>query len=175
MKLVAKQAVQNEDEVQLVASGLLNTGNGDVTGRFALRKKLLLSEKPASSWVDLGATYTAPGNALVYGSTAKKKVALSADGYLTLAAKGSVSFGSGALPGRTRTMRGGRRLRDAPPYAVAANFELCQRLMDVTPNQDIKLKLGYDAATRNFYGQVRENLWTLNVDFRGRWQLLYDM
>jgi len=53
--------------------------------------------------------------------------------------------------------------------------ELSQKVFNFTEDQDVKVKLGYDVATRKPYGQIRENNWTLNTDFRKKFSLNYDL
>jgi len=39
----------------------------------------------------------------------------------------------------------------------------------------LKLKLGYDAVKRGFYGQIRENNWSFNTNFKDKWDVQYDL
>ena len=39
----------------------------------------------------------------------------------------------------------------------------------------LSLSLSLSFAVQTFYGQVRENNWTFNTDFRGYWGISYDL
>ncbi|GLT64110.1 hypothetical protein SLA2020_366220 [Shorea laevis] len=42
-------------------------------------------------------------------------------------------------------------------------------------DQDIRVKLGYEAFAKVPYLQIRENNWTFNADVNGRWNVRYDL
>ena len=37
------------------------------------------------------------------------------------------------------------------------------------------MRLGYDLAKQKLYGQIRENNWTFNTDFKDRLDVRYDL
>lgn len=54
-------------------------------------------------------------------------------------------------------------------------MELSQKIFNFTEDQDLRLQLGYDLANKQPYGQIRENNWTLNTNFRNTWSISYDL
>ncbi len=42
-------------------------------------------------------------------------------------------------------------------------MELSQKVFNFTEDQDLKIRVGYDVARRQPYGQLRENNWTLDT------------
>jgi len=58
---------------------------------------------------------------------------------------------------------------------VAGSVELTKKIFNFVEDQDLKLRLGYDLCERGFYGQIRENNWTFNTNFRDKWDVKYDL
>ena len=57
-----------------------------------------------------------------------------------------------------------------------AKIELSKTLFNFQPDQDLNMKIGFNAQTKRFYGQIRENNWSINTDFsRNRWNFQYDL
>lgn len=56
-----------------------------------------------------------------------------------------------------------------------SKLELSQKIFNFTEDQDLRLQLGYDLANKQPYGQIRENNWTLNTNFRDTWSISYDL
>ena len=55
-------------------------------------------------------------------------------------------------------------------------MELTQKIFNFQEDQDLKLRLGFNAgAGAILYGQIRENNWTFNTDFKDRWDVRYDL
>ncbi|CAH9094790.1 unnamed protein product [Cuscuta europaea] len=51
-------------------------------------------------------------------------------------------------------------------------------IWDVTnfnKDQDLRIKVGYEAFEKVPYVQIRENNWTLNADLKGRWNVRYGL
>ncbi|XP_004500837.1 outer envelope pore protein 21, chloroplastic [Cicer arietinum] len=42
-------------------------------------------------------------------------------------------------------------------------------------DQDVRLRLGYEIFEQVPYLQIRENNWTFNADYKGRWNVRYDL
>ncbi|XP_078448475.1 outer envelope pore protein 21, chloroplastic-like [Wolffia australiana] len=51
--------------------------------------------------------------------------------------------------------------------------ELTLGILNFQTDQDLRLKLGYEAFNKVPYFQLRENCWTLNVDSHGKWNVRY--
>ncbi|KAF5739287.1 outer envelope pore protein 21 chloroplastic [Tripterygium wilfordii] len=53
--------------------------------------------------------------------------------------------------------------------------EFTWSLLNFQKDQDVRLKIGYEAFDKVPYMQIKENNWTLNGDMNGRWNLRYDL
>ncbi|XP_057436801.1 outer envelope pore protein 21, chloroplastic-like [Lotus japonicus] len=42
-------------------------------------------------------------------------------------------------------------------------------------DQDVRLRVGYEIFDQVPYLQIRENNWTFNADYKGRWNVRYDL
>ena len=110
------------------------------------------------SRVDMGLSYATTQDDVTYGISGKKSFDLTDDGLTTLDVKGGVSMGSKA------------RAAD-----VDARLELTQKIFNFQEDQDLKLRVGVDLGSRKLYGQIRENNWTFNTDFKEKWDVRYDL
>mmetsp|Transcript_15776 Transcript_15776/g.40203 ORF Transcript_15776/g.40203 Transcript_15776/m.40203 type:complete len:180 (-) Transcript_15776:195-734(-) len=148
-------------EQVLTLKGRLDTSNGKWQGDIKLRKKFFADSKfPLFTRADVGASYSTKSDEVLYGLKAKKCIELSPDGLLSLDVKGGYQMAA-ALPTTKKVWD--------------CRVELSQKVFNFTEDQDVKVKLGYDVATRKPYGQIRENNWTLNTDFRKKFSLNYDL
>ncbi|KAK3282147.1 hypothetical protein CYMTET_10101 [Cymbomonas tetramitiformis] len=141
-----------------------NQKHGDVTPlRFYSKKIASLRKKffpQTLTRLDLGALYTTDADDIRYCMKAKKSVELSDDGLLSLDFKGACSVSASRKPLRA-------------DFTGCA--ELSRKVFNFTEDQDLKLKIGYNAKDKVVYAQVRENNWTLNMDVNGRWGIRYDL
>ncbi|XP_050378147.1 outer envelope pore protein 21B, chloroplastic [Argentina anserina] len=53
--------------------------------------------------------------------------------------------------------------------------EFSWSIIDFQKDQDVRFKVGYDLIEKVPYAQIRENNWTLNADFNGRWNVRFDL
>ncbi|KAJ8538209.1 hypothetical protein K7X08_014749 [Anisodus acutangulus] len=53
--------------------------------------------------------------------------------------------------------------------------EFTWNIMDVTKDQDMRLKVGYEVVEKVPYFQIRETNWSLNVNSNGKWKVRYDL
>ena len=158
LELHATEHFVSDDSVVLTVQGNLNTKTGACQGGLSLRKRFF--PEATNRWytrADLGASYETATDEIRYGAEAKKSFELTADGLLTFDVEGGVQISAA----RRRTWNG--------------RVEVSQKIFNFTEDQDLKLKVGYDAAKRRPYGQIRENNWTLDTDFRKNWSLKYDL
>ena len=137
-------------------SGSLDTKDGRVESRAYVRKKFF--PDAFLSRVDMGLSYATTQDDVTYGICGKKSFDLTDDGLTTLDVKGGVSMGSKA------------RAAD-----VDARLELTQKIFNFQEDQDLKLRVGLDLGSRKLYGQIRENNWTFNTDFKEKWDVRYDL
>jgi len=158
LSLVAKERFVSDDSVVLTVQGRLNTKTGACEGKLALKKKFF--PEATNKWytrADLGASYQTKTDEIEYGVEAKKSFELTDDGLLKLDVNGGLHMSAA----RRRTWTG--------------KVEVSQKIFNFTEDQDLKISVGYDVAGLKPYGQVRENNWTLDTDFRRNWSLKYDL
>ena len=110
------------------------------------------------SRVDMGLSYATTQDDVQYGVAGKKSFELTDDWLTTLDIKGGMTMGS--------------RARGAE---FDGRVELTQKIFNFQEDQDLKLRLGFNVGERSFYGQIRENNWTFNTDFKDRWDVRYDL
>ena len=156
LRLFAKEKFSNDDNYVLTVSGSLDTKDGRVESRAYVRKKFF--PEAVLYRVDMGLSYATTADDVKYGIAGKKSFELTDDGLTTLDVKGGVTMGSKA--------------RHAE---VSGAVELTQKIFNFQEDQDLKLRLGYDLAKQKLYGQIRENNWTFNTDFKDRWDVRYDL
>ncbi|KAE9603482.1 hypothetical protein Lal_00002490 [Lupinus albus] len=53
--------------------------------------------------------------------------------------------------------------------------ELSWSILNFQKDQDLRLRLGYEVFQQVPYLQIRENNWTFNADYKGRWNVRYDL
>ncbi|XP_073046382.1 LOW QUALITY PROTEIN: outer envelope pore protein 21B, chloroplastic-like [Primulina eburnea] len=53
--------------------------------------------------------------------------------------------------------------------------EFCWNIFNIRKDQDLRLKFGCDAVDRIPYLQIRENNWTFNAYWNGKWNVRYDL
>ncbi|QCE16783.1 hypothetical protein DEO72_LG11g3802 [Vigna unguiculata] len=53
--------------------------------------------------------------------------------------------------------------------------EVLLNLFNFKQDQDIRLKIGCEYFEKVPYLQIRENNWTINADYKGRWNVRYDL
>ena len=138
-------------------SGSLDTRDGRVESRAYVRKKFFPDS--VLTRVDMGLSYATTQDDVRYGLNGRRTFDITDDGLLTLDVKGGCMVGS----------KGAKR-----PDVVGC-VELTQKIFNFQEDQDLKLRLGYDLRERGFYGQIRENNWTFNTNFRDKWDVKYDL
>jgi len=153
--LHAKEHFVSDDNVVLSVSGRLATDDGAFRGKAKLRRKFF---PEINTRVDVGAKYESDIEQLSYGASARKTFELSSDGLLSLDLKAAYAY----APGRKN-------------HVWKSKVELSQKIFNFTEDQDLRLQLGYDLANKQPYGQIRENNWTLNTNFRNTWSISYDL
>ncbi|KAI4336683.1 hypothetical protein L6164_015179 [Bauhinia variegata] len=53
--------------------------------------------------------------------------------------------------------------------------EFSWSIFNFQKDQDVRLRVGYEVFEQVPYLQIRENNWTLNADYKGRWNVRYDL
>ncbi|XP_061372784.1 outer envelope pore protein 21, chloroplastic-like isoform X2 [Gastrolobium bilobum] len=53
--------------------------------------------------------------------------------------------------------------------------EFSWSIFNFQKDQDVRLRLGYEIFEQVPYLQIRENNWTLNADYKGRWNVRFDL
>ncbi|MED6183563.1 Outer envelope pore protein 21, chloroplastic [Stylosanthes scabra] len=57
----------------------------------------------------------------------------------------------------------------------SAAAEFSWSIFDFQKDQDVRLRLGYEIFEQIPYVQLRENNWTFNADYKGRWSVRFDL
>eukprot|EP00271_Cylindrocystis_brebissonii_P022680 TRINITY_DN8810_c0_g1_i1.p1 TRINITY_DN8810_c0_g1~~TRINITY_DN8810_c0_g1_i1.p1 ORF type:complete len:176 (-),score=23.30 TRINITY_DN8810_c0_g1_i1:531-1058(-) len=160
--IYAKETFASDPEpnVSLHFRGHVNTVTRKLGGTLAFRKKLL--PKRLTKF-EVGATMDLGSRAVSYDVEVKQSLELSSSGQRSLDLKGEYKY--------TPSMSSSK---------VKGTLELCQNVFNFTDSQDLKLKLGCNLVSQRPFVSVRENNWTLNVEF-GRnpriasWHVFYDL
>lgn len=58
---------------------------------------------------------------------------------------------------------------------IEGTIELTHKVFNFQEDQDLRLRLGYDVATRKPYANLRENNWSFQTDFQRSWSVCYDL
>ncbi|XP_052109166.1 outer envelope pore protein 21, chloroplastic [Arachis duranensis] len=53
--------------------------------------------------------------------------------------------------------------------------EFSWNIFNFQKDQDVRLRLGYEVFEQVPYVQLRENNWTFNADYKGRWSVRFDL
>lgn len=154
LMLYAKEKFLLEKSLLLQVHGKLNTHTGSISGETQLKKRFapgLLTS------VEVGAKFDSKLRDITYDVRGKKSLSLSDDGLLSLDVKGGYNFNPRFQAGTAK-----------------AAVELSYKLFDFTEDQDLRLKVGYNALDQHPYLQIRENNWTFNAG-NGHWSVRYDL
>ncbi|GAU30151.1 hypothetical protein TSUD_311020 [Trifolium subterraneum] len=100
----------------------------------------------------------AKNDKLRYTVRAKKTFLVSNDGLINFKVKGTCDVDQDF---KERKSRGGA--------------EFSWNIFNFQKDQDIRLRVGYEAFQQVPYLQIRENNWTFNADYKGRWNVRYDL
>lgn len=155
MVLHAKEKFLLEKSVLLQVHGKLDTHTGSIAGQAQLKKKFA---PELLTTVDVGANFDSKLREIKYDIRGKKSLSLSDDGLLSVDLKGGYSYNPRVQLGQ-----------------ASARVELSYKIFNFTEDQDLKLKVGYNAVEQSPYFQIRENNWTLNAASNGHWSVRYDL
>ncbi|CEF98552.1 unnamed product [Ostreococcus tauri] len=161
--LFAKERFTNNEDVVLTVSGSLDTRDGRIDGRAHVRKRFFAPARTtplAPDRADIGLTYETRRDDVRYGARVRKllDVTPSGSGMTTLGIRGGVSYGI---------------KRQAAE--IEGTIELTHKVFNFQEDQDLRLRLGYDVATRKPYANLRENNWSFQTDFQRSWSVCYDL
>eukprot|EP00897_Mesotaenium_endlicherianum_P004183 jgi/Mesen1/3793/ME000206S02975 len=162
--LHAKENFVSDGNIVLQVHGRLNTQTGSPSAIIQLRKKFfpeLLTNINVGARLDVGEGQSPE---ILYNVSSKKTIELTDNGLLALDFKAGIHYNANMKQGK--------------PKGVV---ELSQKVFNFTDDQDLKIKLGYDVVNKRPYCQLRENNWTMNVDFKNNniqnpsWSITYDL
>jgi len=158
--IFVKQRFTNSENYCLTLSGNIDLQNAKCKANAYVRKKFFPSDlNPIVSRIDCGVNYDTETDDVIYKLRGKKSFDITSDGLTTLDVKGGVDL---SITSSTPKMD--------------AKIELSKTLFNFQPDQDLNMKIGFNAQTKRFYGQIRENNWSINTDFsRNRWNFQYDL
>ena len=158
--IFVKQRFTNSENYCLTLSGNIDLQNAKCKANAYVRKKFYPTDlNPIVSRIDCGVNYDTETDDVIYKLRGKKSFDITSDGLTTLDVKGGVDL---SITSSTPKMD--------------AKIELSKTLFNFQPDQDLNMKIGFNAQTKRFYGQIRENNWSINTDFsRNRWNFQYDL
>ena len=158
--IFVKQRFTNSENYCLTLSGNIDLQNAKCKANAYVRKKFFPSDlNPIVYRIDCGVNYDTETDDVIYKLRGKKSFDITSDGLTTLDVKGGVDL---SITSSTPKMD--------------AKIELSKTLFNFQPDQDLNMKIGFNAQTKRFYGQIRENNWSINTDFsRNRWNFQYDL
>lgn len=158
--IFVKQRFTNSENYCLTLSGNIDLQNAKCKANAYVRKKFFPTDlNPIVSRIDCGVNYDTETDDVIYKLRGKKSFDITSDGLTTLDVKGGVDL---SITSSTPKMD--------------AKIELSKTLFNFQPDQDLNMKIGFNAQTKRFYGQIRENNWSINTDFsRNRWNFQYDL
>ncbi|CAM6101402.1 unnamed protein product [Calypogeia fissa] len=155
LMLHAKEKFLLDRSILLQVHGKLDTHTGSIAGQAQLKKKFwpdLLTS------LDVGAKFDSKLREITYDMQGKKTVSISDDGLLSIHLKTGYNYNPRFQLGQGR-----------------ARVEMSYKIFNFTEDQDLRLKVGYNAVEQSPYFQVRENNWTLNAAGNGQWSIKYDL
>jgi len=135
--------------------GKLNTHTGAAHGVAQLKRKFF---PELLTSFDVGAKFDSLLREFTYDIQGKKTLPVSDNGLLSVDLKGGYNFNPGSRKGLPRGF-----------------VELSYKVFNFTEDQDLKVKIGYNAFKQTPYFQIRENNWTLNHELNGGWSVIYDL
>jgi hypothetical protein len=168
--LAVKQRFTNSENYCLTLHGSIDLQNAQqIRGRAYVRKKNYFFSNSnnnndlISARIDLGCDYDTTTDEVTYKLVGKKSFDLTNDGLTTIDCTSGCDFA----------------LSSSKPQLIG-KIELTKTMFNFQADQDLRMKLGIErVSSRNdikYYGQIRENNWTLNVDFKSRrWDVQYDL
>ena len=158
--IFVKQRFTNSENYCLTLSGNIDLQNAKCKANAYVRKKFFPTDlNPIVSRIDCGVNYDTETDDVIYKLRGKKSFDITSDGLTTLDVKGGVDL---SITSSTPKMD--------------AKIELSKTLFNFQPDQDLNMKIGFNAQTKRFYGQIRENNWSINTDFsRNKWNFQYDL
>eukprot|EP00245_Coleochaete_scutata_P003205 TRINITY_DN14621_c0_g1_i1.p1 TRINITY_DN14621_c0_g1~~TRINITY_DN14621_c0_g1_i1.p1 ORF type:complete len:172 (+),score=41.33 TRINITY_DN14621_c0_g1_i1:101-616(+) len=156
--LHGKEKFVSEGNISFQVHGRVNTKTGKPGGTMQLRKRFFpLSSPELVTCLDVGAKFDLDHRELIYQIQAKKSFEITGP-LLTLDLKTGYNFNPGTRLGEPRAV-----------------VEVSQKVFNFTEDQDVKIKLGYNVVDKKPFYQIRENNWSWNGDFKGNWNIVYDL
>jgi len=153
--LHAKENFLLDKSFFLQVHGKLNTHTGAAHGTAQLKRKFF---PELLTGLDIGARFDSQLKEFTYDIQGKKTLPVTDNGLLSVDLKGGYNYNPGSRKGKPRGV-----------------VELSYKVFNFTEDQDLKLKIGYNAFKQTPYFQIRENNWTLNHELNGGWNVIYDL
>ncbi|AES74111.1 Outer envelope pore protein 21 [Medicago truncatula] len=165
LKIHAKQKIRIDTNTFFQVRGELDTKNGQPNSLRALVRHFY---PDLSATLGVGVQYDKLNNVgekryarndkLRYTVLAKKTFLVTEDGLVNFKIKGACDVDQDF---KERKSRGGA--------------EFSWNIFNFQKDQDVRLRIGYEAFEQVPYVQIRENNWTFNADYKGRWNVRYDL
>ncbi|KAM5573951.1 hypothetical protein ABKV19_013461 [Rosa sericea] len=154
LRIHAKQKLPLDSKTRLQVHGELDTRVGAPTYFTALVRRFY---PDFSTSIGAGLHYD-KRDKLRYTLRGKKAFPVTTDGLLSFNVKGKYDLD-----------------KDFKERGSKGAAELSWCILNFQKDQDVRFKVGYDLIEKVPYAQIRENNWTLNADFNGRWNLRFDL
>ncbi|KAK9830477.1 hypothetical protein WJX72_011951 [[Myrmecia] bisecta] len=173
--LFFKEKFVTDSNLMLKVKGVIDTKTGQIDYAGSLRKFFYSKTPPTPGQrivvadrkrvkVGAGLSYISGTEDVLCGLTVKKQFQLGeGENWATFKAQADYNTQTQKMVGLGRA-------------------QFSKAIYNFTDTQDLRLRLGYKAhvtqegvVTGEPYGQLRENNWSLNTDFKGHWSVRYDL
>ncbi|XP_027354412.1 outer envelope pore protein 21, chloroplastic isoform X1 [Abrus precatorius] len=154
LRIHAKEKIRIDSNTFFQVHGELDTQLGQPSSLSALIRHFY---PDLSATLGVGVRYD-KRDRLRYTVSAKKTFPVTVDGLLNFKIKGGCDVDKEF---KERKSRG------------AAEFSWS--IFNFQKDQDVRLRLGYEIFEQVPYLQIRENNWTFNTDYKGRWNVRFDL
>ncbi|VFQ60375.1 unnamed protein product [Cuscuta campestris] len=152
IKLHAKERFVLDSSTHLKVHGELDTGTGAPSHFSTMISHFYLN---VSSSLGVGLLYDKK-DTLRYSVHVKKSFSVTADPRVNFQIKGRCDVDQGFEQRKS-----------------SGKAEFIWDIVSFNKDQDVRIKIGYEAFEKVPYVQIRENNWTVNADLVGRWNVRY--
>ncbi|CAK8569206.1 unnamed protein product [Lathyrus sativus] len=164
LKIHAKEKLRIDTNTFFQVRGELDTKSGQPSSGRALIRHFYPN---FSATLGVGVRYDkqdsvgvryAKNDKLRYTVCAKKTFPVTNDGLVNFKIKGGCDVD-----------------QDFKEWKSRGGAEFSWSVFNFQKEQDVRLRIGYEAFEQVPYLQIRENNWTFNADYKGRWNVRYDL
>lgn len=174
LHLAFKEKFRTEDGLTLKVAGSIDTVTAKASCRGSLFKHVFLGRRPISRKATEQKDLRTRLGAGVYADLDQADVRAAANltQYVALGSRDAYIKAVGQAEYNTNTNK---------KYGTG-KLQLTKAFYGFTSDQDVKLSVGYKGTmddrgrvTGEAFGEVRENNWRLQTNFKGKWLAMYDL